>query len=54
MINVVFYRDALGHIFDMFDINGNGLMSREEFNWYNIRTCGQEAGDEEWKTVQGE
>lgn len=47
------YRKVLEDIFDLFDFDGNGIMSREEFNWYNIRTSDEEVGDDEWEVVEG-
>ena len=38
----------------MCDLDGNGLMSRDEFNWFNIRTSGEEVADEEWEVVEGQ
>ena len=37
----------------MCDLDGNGLMNRDEFNWFNIRTSGEEVADEEWEVVEG-
>lgn len=42
----------LEDIFDLSDLDGNGTMSREEFNWYNIRTSDEEVGDDEWEVVE--
>lgn len=47
------YRKVLEDIFDLSDLDGNGTMSREEFNWYNIRTSDEEVGDDEWEVVEG-
>lgn len=47
------YRKVLEDIFDLFDFDGNGIMSREEFNWYNFRTSDEEVGDDEWEVVEG-
>lgn len=47
------YRKVLEDVFDLFDFDGNGIMSREEFNWYNIRTSDEEVGDDEWEVVEG-
>lgn len=47
------YRKVLEDIFDLSDLDGNGTMSREEFNWYNIRTSEEEVGDDEWEVVEG-
>ena len=37
----------------MMDLDGNGLLSREEFSWFNMRTSGEEVADEEWEVVEG-
>lgn len=46
-------RNVLSDIFDLFDLNGDGLLSREEFNLFNLRTSGQEVADAEWEAVEG-
>jgi len=46
------FRKALEEIFEMADLDGNGLLSREEFNWYNLRTSGEEIADDEWQVVE--
>ena len=46
-------RDALSDIFDMCDLTGNGLWSREEFRLYNLLTSDQELDDAEWQVVEG-
>ncbi|CAL1545221.1 unnamed protein product [Lymnaea stagnalis] len=46
------FKKALEDIFEMADLDGNGLLSREEFNWYNLRTSGEEVADEEWQVVE--
>lgn len=46
------FRKVLEDIFDLSDLDGNGTMSREEFNWYNIRTSDEEVGDDEWEVVE--
>lgn len=46
-------REALHEIFDMCDLDGNGLLSRDEFTWFNQRTSGEDVGDEEWAVVEG-
>ena len=47
------YRKVLEEIFDYSDLDGNGFMSRNEFNLFNIRTSGEEVADEEWQVVEG-
>ncbi|XP_012941722.1 EF-hand calcium-binding domain-containing protein 7 isoform X2 [Aplysia californica] len=46
------FRKALEEIFEMADLDGNGLLSRDEFNWYNLRTSGEEIADDEWQVVE--
>lgn len=46
------FRKALEEIFDMADLDSNGLLSREEFNWYNLRTSGEDIADDEWQVVE--
>ena len=46
-------RKALEEIFEMSDLDGNGLLSREEFNWFNIRTSDEQVADDEWQVVEG-
>ena len=38
----------------MCDLDGNGLMSRDEFNWFNLRTSGEDVADDEWDVVEGQ
>ena len=51
---ICYNRKALEEIFDMADLDGNGLLSREEFNWYNLRTSGEDIADDEWQVVEGQ
>ncbi|XP_076116370.1 EF-hand calcium-binding domain-containing protein 7-like isoform X8 [Mytilus galloprovincialis] len=46
------FRKVLEDIFDYSDLDGNGFMSRKEFNLFNIRTSGEEVADEEWQVVE--
>ncbi|KAK3794626.1 hypothetical protein RRG08_003772 [Elysia crispata] len=46
------FRKALEEIFDMADLDGNGLLSRDEFNWFNQRTSGEDIADDEWQVVE--
>jgi hypothetical protein len=48
-----FCRKTLEEIFDMFDLDGNNLLSREEFSWFNIRTSDEAVADDEWRVVEG-
>ncbi|XP_014670223.1 PREDICTED: EF-hand calcium-binding domain-containing protein 7-like isoform X2 [Priapulus caudatus] len=46
------FRQALTEIFDMCDQDDNGLLSREEFSYFNLRTSGEELADDEWTVVE--
>ena len=50
---LLLFRDALNDIFDMCDLTGNGLWSREEFRLFNLLTSDQELDDAEWQVVEG-
>ena len=50
---VVLFRQALEDIFDLCDLDDNGTMSKDEFNWFNLRTSGEELGEDEWEVVEG-
>ena len=48
------FRESLTDIFEMCDLDMNGTLSRQEFNWFNIRTSGDEVADDEWQVVEGD
>ena len=37
----------------MVDTDMNGLLSRDEFSMYSMRTGEEEVGDDEWNVVKG-
>ena len=45
-------REALTDIFEMCDLDGNGYLNRSEFNYFNLRTSGEEVTDKEWEVVE--
>ena len=48
-------RDVLGEIFWLCDLDGDGLLNREEFSLFNLRTSGEAVVlDDEWEVVEGE
>ena len=47
------FREALTDIFDICDLDNDGLLSREEFNLFNMRTSGEGVADDEWDIVKG-
>lgn len=49
----VFCRAALGDVFHICDLDGNGFLSRDEFNWYQMMTSDEEVDDDAWQVVLG-
>lgn len=41
-------REALSDIFDTIDLDGNGLLSLEEYNLFELRTSGEQCDEEAW------
>ncbi len=47
-------REALEEVFQRVDLDGNGFISRTEFDFFQERTSGEICDDEAWKVIQGE
>nr|XP_019953868.1 PREDICTED: EF-hand calcium-binding domain-containing protein 7 isoform X1 [Paralichthys olivaceus] len=41
-------REALSDIFEVIDLDGNGLLSLEEYNFFELRTSGEKCDKEAW------
>ena len=46
------FEAVLANIYDQVDLDGNGTLSRTEFNLFNWRTSGEEVQDDEWQVVK--
>ena len=46
-------RDAFLEIFYRSDFDGNGYLSREEFDEFQLRSSGEGCEDEAWHVVKG-
>ncbi|XP_070562719.1 EF-hand calcium-binding domain-containing protein 7-like [Ptychodera flava] len=46
------FRNALSEMFDMVDLDGNGALSREEFDIFQFRTSGEHCDDDAWEVVE--
>ncbi len=46
------FESVLRRIYTQVDLDGNGTLSRTEFNLFNWRTSGEEVQDEEWQVVK--
>lgn len=46
------FRQALVDIFELCDLDKNGTLSRDEFNWFNLRTSGETLDEDEWEVVE--
>ncbi|XP_004634022.1 EF-hand calcium-binding domain-containing protein 7 [Octodon degus] len=42
------FRAALSDVFDMTDLDGNSLLSLEEYNFFELRTSGEKCDEEAW------
>ncbi|XP_074731942.1 EF-hand calcium-binding domain-containing protein 7 isoform X2 [Strix uralensis] len=42
------FRAALSDIFETIDLDGNGLLSLEEYNFFELRTSGEKCDEEAW------
>lgn len=42
------FRSALSDIFDVTDLDGNGLLSLEEYNFFELRTSGEKCDEDAW------
>lgn len=47
-------RAALSDIFEVIDLDGNGLLSFEEYNFFELRTSGEKCDSEAWAMCRGE
>ncbi|XP_027708635.1 EF-hand calcium-binding domain-containing protein 7 isoform X2 [Vombatus ursinus] len=42
------FRSALSDIFDIIDLDGNGLISLDEYNFFELRTSGEKCDEDAW------
>ncbi|KAG8437118.1 hypothetical protein GDO86_007987 [Hymenochirus boettgeri] len=43
------FKSTLSDLFDIIDLDGNGLLSLEEYNFFEMRTSGEKCDDEAWE-----
>ncbi|XP_033117524.1 EF-hand calcium-binding domain-containing protein 7-like [Anneissia japonica] len=46
------FKDALTDVFELIDLDCNGLLSREEFSLFQLRTSGEAVDDDAWEVVE--
>ena len=46
-------QEALREIFHRIDLDGNGCISRMEFDFFQEKTSGESCDDDAWKVIQG-
>ena len=47
------HREVLSDIFEVIDIDGNGLLSLEEYNFFEMRTSGEKCDKDAWSVCKG-
>lgn len=53
MLLLLYHREVLSDIFEVIDIDGNGLLSLEEYNFFELRTSGEKCDKEAWAVCKG-
>ena len=43
----------MSEIFDLVDLNSDGLLDRNEFNWFQMMLSDEDIDDESWQVVLG-
>ncbi|XP_020624882.1 EF-hand calcium-binding domain-containing protein 7-like isoform X1 [Orbicella faveolata] len=46
------FREALTDIFDRCDLDGNGYLSREEFDFFQMKSGGEQCDDDAWEIMK--
>ncbi len=53
MLLLLCHREVLSDIFEVIDMDGNGLLSLEEYNFFELRTSGEKCDKDAWAVCKG-
>lgn len=53
MLLPICHREVLSDIFEIIDLDGNGLLSLDEYNFFELRNSGEKCDKDAWAVCKG-
>lgn len=53
MLHPFYHREVLSDIFEIIDLDGNGLLSLDEYNFFELRASGEKCDKDAWAVCKG-